>query len=507
MKTLDKDLWERIEAFELNDSESLFPFSRRLAQENAWTPEEAERAIFEYKRFAYLAMAAGHPVAPSDEIDQVWHLHLTYSHAYWGKWCREILGAPLHHNPSRGGERESRKFADWYEKTLASYRSLFDEAPPARFWPPVEQRFASHQRYARVNCDRNWIIPKPDLRVSKCVFLWQDALQQKFLFYFQDCWTGALSKPLTASLIFPILLLGCNSALTMNSPLNYKGPDFLAFFCKIWLLSLLLAIFLRWYLRLPDTDRARVTRLRPDPYLVAYVRGRGVLAGNAAIASLVHAKYLEADPNGLLSKTSLAPPTDLHLMQKAVLCSVHASLPSRVSEVRAGIARELENLDFQAENDGLLTAPTFRVLARWVPFAIAFSVPLLGVVKIGVGIARDKPVGYLVILSVIAALVALIGFLRDPYRSRFGSAWLNQIRRRNRSLKSGLGKSAKLDQINQLALAVALFGTPVLATVGLQNLGRAITPPAGSSTSGCGGSCGSSCGGSGGGCGGCGGGD
>ncbi|MEK6230809.1 MAG: hypothetical protein N2A42_03075 [Luteolibacter sp.] len=33
----------------------------------------------EYKRFVALAMLAGHPVTPSEEVDQAWHLHLVYT--------------------------------------------------------------------------------------------------------------------------------------------------------------------------------------------------------------------------------------------------------------------------------------------------------------------------------------------------------------------------------------------------------------------------------------------
>ncbi len=45
----------------------------------------------EYRRFAFLAATAGHPVTPSDAVDQAWHLHLTYSRDYWDRFC-PLLG-------------------------------------------------------------------------------------------------------------------------------------------------------------------------------------------------------------------------------------------------------------------------------------------------------------------------------------------------------------------------------------------------------------------------------
>src|SRR5947199_354356 len=81
-------------------------------------PERAARAIEEYRRFAFLAVAAGHPVSPSDAVDQVWHLHLLYTRSYWVQFCGEVLGKPLHHEPSTGGGGEAAKFDAWYGQTL-----------------------------------------------------------------------------------------------------------------------------------------------------------------------------------------------------------------------------------------------------------------------------------------------------------------------------------------------------------------------------------------------------
>src|SRR5690242_10295867 len=69
-------LWIRIAGFLLDDPEAKMPFSCRLARDNGWSHDYACRVIAEYKRFCYLALVAGHPVTPSEEVDQAWHLHL-----------------------------------------------------------------------------------------------------------------------------------------------------------------------------------------------------------------------------------------------------------------------------------------------------------------------------------------------------------------------------------------------------------------------------------------------
>src|SRR5437868_4896557 len=101
------ELLRRLEQFQLDSPEASFPFSARLARENNWSPAHTQRVIAEYRRFAFLAVAAGHPVSPSEDVDQAWHLHLTYSENYWKIFCPKILEQAFHHQPTRGGQSES----------------------------------------------------------------------------------------------------------------------------------------------------------------------------------------------------------------------------------------------------------------------------------------------------------------------------------------------------------------------------------------------------------------
>src|SRR5581483_11477810 len=77
------DLWARLQGFEIDEPAAALDFTGRLARENRWSRDFARRVVEEYKRFAFLAMAAGHPVSPSDQVDQAWHLHLIYTQSYW----------------------------------------------------------------------------------------------------------------------------------------------------------------------------------------------------------------------------------------------------------------------------------------------------------------------------------------------------------------------------------------------------------------------------------------
>lgn len=156
-------LRDRLAAFRIDDPEAAFPFSARLARENGWSPGHTHRVLEEYRRFLYLAMAAGHPVSPSSDVDQAWHLHLLYTRSYWEELVPEVLGAPLHHGPTRGGSAEGAKFDDWYSRTLASYQVAFGSAPPRDIWPAPAERFAPRARMRQVSEATHWVIAKPRL--------------------------------------------------------------------------------------------------------------------------------------------------------------------------------------------------------------------------------------------------------------------------------------------------------------------------------------------------------
>ena len=153
-------LYDRLQAFRFEEGRSAFPFHHRLARENGWTAGFTARVISEYRRFLLLAMVAGHPVSPSDQVDQAWHLHLLYTRSYWDRLCGQVLGRPLHHEPTEGGREEAVKFGDWYARTLDSYRRIFEVDPPAEIWPDAHTRFGDDMAFVRVNTARHLVTRK-----------------------------------------------------------------------------------------------------------------------------------------------------------------------------------------------------------------------------------------------------------------------------------------------------------------------------------------------------------
>ncbi|MHA6719548.1 TIGR04222 domain-containing membrane protein [Sphingomonas sp. RS6] len=144
---------------------------------------------------------------------------------------------------------------------------------------------------------------------------------------------------------------------------------------------------------------------------------------------------------------------------------------------------------------GLLAAPGDAWRRRFWSAAPLLVLIGFGLVKVAVGIGRDRPVGFLTALVFATAVLAAIRAARISRATRAGHALVERLRDQHERLCRGPTAA-------EAGLAVALFGTVVLVGSGWEALhhARAGTGDGGSgcsASSGCGG------GGDGGGCGGC----
>jgi hypothetical protein len=162
----DHPVWTKLSAYRIGPDDALLPFEERLARENGWTRAEAERVVGEYMRFCFLAATAGHEVTPSDAVDQAWHLHLTYTRDYWERFCPQVLGRPLHHQPNSGGAEAGHHYFQRYAETLKSYEEAFGTCPPADLWPTAARRFLEDPKARRVHPRDGWIVGRRATRLT-----------------------------------------------------------------------------------------------------------------------------------------------------------------------------------------------------------------------------------------------------------------------------------------------------------------------------------------------------
>ncbi|MEM6751247.1 MAG: TIGR04222 domain-containing membrane protein, partial [Planctomycetota bacterium] len=342
----DTELWRRIAAHPFDDPASDFPFTRRLARDNRWSVGYAVRVVEEYRRFCYLACTAGHPVTPSDEVDQAWHLHLLYTRDYWDEFCPSVLGRPLHHGPTRGGDQEAAKFDDWYARTLASYREHFDRKPPADIWPTAKVRFNPKRFGLRVLPNETWLIAKPWVR--------RTGLR-----------AAALVATGVTSALAPSSSAWAQSALQAN-PLDWPARPFLELFAVLAGVSVLLAWLPRYVVharegpgdRSPDPQHASEL----DPYEVASLAG----GDNRVVATAVAYAHAAGDIRVVGKKLE---PGDVPLTGDDWASRIQAAVAARgrFKDCRRAVRDLLAMHREQLQEEGLLRPRSKQRMLRDVP--------------------------------------------------------------------------------------------------------------------------------------------
>jgi uncharacterized protein (TIGR04222 family) len=494
MSDTKRHLWQCISSFPIDAPDALKDFSARLREENRWTGAFAKRAVEEYRRFIYLSQVAGHPVSPSEEVDQVWHLHLIYTKSYWQDLCEGVLGRPFHHEPSRGGVGESAKYRELYAQTLESYERVFGEKPPADLWPPVEKRFAP-QRHQWVDVSRHWVVRRPDF--LKRLRLTRSGLNQA---------AAALTVVMLVALV-----AGCTKAANL---FDWTGPEF----AKAYLIALPTALLLSFLLvRLKRGAGGQITlREDVDPYDAAFLGGGGGRTVTAAMASLYGRgliEFGESKGRTTVVRTSIEPPA-MHEMEWAA----HHAAPARerepadLREVRMALDPRMETMRDRLVERRWIHAPEAVTRLRWLaalPFLILIGA---GLIKMGIGLEREKPVLYLVIMMVMAAFLMITRAALVRRRTAEGEAVWQTLLGAQRQIKARLQNSHAADLTATMPMAVALLGAGAFVTPEYAPLRERLGPAGSGSSSGCGSAttgCGggsSGCGGGSSGCGGCGGG-
>ena len=292
----------------------------------------------------------------------------------------------------------------------------------------------------------------------------------------------------------------------MNN-LDFKGEMFLSFYIVASVVIVVLASCLRWILRGPGAClNARETE-DLDPYEIAAISGGERRAIRAAVASLFQRGAFIA---GASTKGIARGPQALHQphpLEMAVLSTVSDNGEIDYEELEQKTKSLAAQVRSRPESLGLLLSPSQELGAWLSPLFLTLLVPLLGLVKIGVGIERKRPVGFLAILLVVSFIVFVSIFRRRGVSTRAGDAFLKQSQKERQALYLTTQVSALTLTPRDVALAFALFGASALTGTTLLRLRTWYRPPinagGGSCSSSCGGSsCGGGCGG--GGCGGCG---
>ncbi|MFM9960179.1 MAG: TIGR04222 domain-containing membrane protein [Planctomycetaceae bacterium] len=287
------------------------------------------------------------------------------------------------------------------------------------------------------------------------------------------------------------------------NPLNLFGPEFLVFYWVLAGLLLSAGIALRWWLRTPaDDDGTDTSGL--SPYEVTYLAGAEAATFDAATARLVQGDMLTASASNRTLARSTCP---LSEQAASVEQAIHEAVGDSTSGTEVVKVREkyewaMRPLKRHLQELGLVVSDSDGWSARFLPLLLFLCVPLLGAIKIVVGLSRGRPVSFLVVGSIFLIVVGLIVLGRKVHRSRRGDRVLARLKSENAALRYGAASHSQQLAGSDLVMAVGLFGVSILADGPLAHLVLALRPPPQAGSNGGCGSGGSSCGGGGGGCGG-----
>ena len=125
----------------------------------SWTLKKHDDVTREYQRYLILILTHGN-VAPSSEVDEMWHTHIWSSRNY-AHDCSQVLGRKfIHHAPERKPGPKSGS-AKSFKNTLDKYKEVFGEAAPQDIWG--KKRTKGFNKALMENCSNC-----QDINCGKC---------------------------------------------------------------------------------------------------------------------------------------------------------------------------------------------------------------------------------------------------------------------------------------------------------------------------------------------------
>ncbi len=284
----------------------------------------------------------------------------------------------------------------------------------------------------------------------------------------------------------------------MREPLGLSGPEFLVLFVGAYVLSVCAVFWIRGMLCGARGQRVGIDQPLDDIYRMAFLAGGPRRVVDTAIAQLaLSGRMLVARSGGLtLAAGSIGHDAVEEVVVDAT-CETGSDGRRRVKRLRRH--PQICAVGERLRADGLLPTGVRVLLCRAVAL-LPGAVWLAGVVRLVHGAELHRPVGVLIVLLVVTAVVSfVVWYIVAVGAGHRPTADGQRALAAAREEYDGRASDGVLSGSAQV-LGVALLGFAALTDPDLRG---ALVGATGSSSDGGGGGCGS--GGCGGGCGGCGG--
>lgn len=373
MSYIKDKLWINIDTFKIDDEKSIVKFSDKLAKENNWTHAFALRTINEYKRFIYLCCISPTGASPSEIVDTVWHLHLTYTMNYWKDFCPNVLGRELHHFPSKGGIAEKEKHSNWYNKTIELYIQTFGDVPPFDIWNLQESiilKSKNNKNSTHEFIENSFDIPR---------YLWIDLL----------------------AITLPFLFISISQ--NKLNPYKLDGEHFLEFYLLLGVCLFVLAIYRSIQFRKNYSELIK-DQIPKDltVFELAYLKNGQQNLVQTAIIDLIENNAIYHEGKGVFKISSA---NAFNTSKK------YNPISNKMADFEKGDMLEYKDFVKASTNASIEIDLKLQSIENKISLEnniqyLFYTLGIIGVARIAQGIYNDKPVGYLIALLFVFAFVA-----------------------------------------------------------------------------------------------------
>lgn len=267
-------------------------------------------------------------------------------------------------------------------------------------------------------------------------------------------------------------------------PFDLTGGPFLILYGALLVAAIIAGVMIPRRMR-PDGRRHNVT----DPDQIAYLAG-----GKARLVDALVARMLATGTLVMATKTRFTGGSRSASPSMAERSVLALSAPFGWTALQGALRGHVSPVERALQANGLLMADDDVSNMRWsatLPYVLLTG---FGAVKWLVGEMRERPTGFLTALLILTVVLAAIRWFSIDRRTGAGQHALADARLRNQRLNIAPNQS-------EIPMAVALFGTTVLAGSAWGDFHKMRQSSSGDGGSSDGGSDGGS---GGGGCGGCG---
>ncbi|RSY83171.1 TIGR04222 domain-containing membrane protein [Sphingomonas koreensis] len=271
-------------------------------------------------------------------------------------------------------------------------------------------------------------------------------------------------------------------------PFDWTGGPFLILYLVLLVTVVIAGVMIpAWHL--PEGRRQKVS----DPDQLAYLSGGRTRFADSIVARLLAGRALVMDGK---DKLDVRMRNGASAAENSVLA---LTAPLDWTRIERTLRPTADSLHQGLQRAGLMLTGAERSNLRYWALLPYLMLLMFGATKWFIGEARERPIGFLTVLLIVTAILALIRVLTIPRLTGAGIAALGDARQ-------AADRIRRAPLAGEVGLAVALFGTGVLvgSEFGAFHTMRAASGgDSGSSSGDGGGGDGGGCGG--GGCGGCGG--